>query len=173
MFEDLGILYHVGGSFASSVHGSPRQTRDPDLVAEIEHGHVDPVVARLHERFYLDAGAVHEAIDRRASFNLIDFATGFKIDVFVRGESEFDRSEFSRHRPETLSPDSAKSVNVKSPEDTVLRKLLWFEMSGRLSDRQWSDVQGILRAQSDRLDDTYLREWATQLGIDSLLEAAR
>ncbi len=35
-FERLGILYLVGGSLASSLHGIPRATQDVDLVADIK-----------------------------------------------------------------------------------------------------------------------------------------
>ena len=35
VFEEMKILYHVGGSLAISVHGVPRQTHDLDLVADL------------------------------------------------------------------------------------------------------------------------------------------
>lgn len=33
--DRLGIRHHLGGSYASSVHGLPRQTRDADLVVDL------------------------------------------------------------------------------------------------------------------------------------------
>jgi len=33
--NDLGLKYHLGGSYASSVHGLPRQTQDIDLVIDL------------------------------------------------------------------------------------------------------------------------------------------
>ncbi len=38
-FNELGIRYVVGGSFASSLYGIPRATQDVDLVVEMELSH--------------------------------------------------------------------------------------------------------------------------------------
>ena len=65
-----------------------------------------------------------------------------------------------------------RTLFVKSPEDTVLRKLLWFRQGGETSDRQWRDVQGVMRA-NPALDAAYLDQWARSLGIDDLLNRAR
>jgi hypothetical protein len=59
---------------------------------------------------------------------------------------------------------------VASAEDTVLAKLEWYELAP--SDRQWRDVQAILRVQGDALDHAYLHQWATALAITDLLEHA-
>ena len=61
---------------------------------------------------------------------------------------------------------------VKSGEDTVLRKLQWYDEGGRTSDRQWSDVLGVLKAQGSRLDREYLATWADELGVRDLLGRA-
>ena len=62
---------------------------------------------------------------------------------------------------EQLEPE--RRIFVKTPEDIVLRKLLWFRHGGEVSDRQWADVQSVLRTQADRLDYDYLRDWASRL----------
>jgi hypothetical protein len=62
---------------------------------------------------------------------------------------------------------------VKTPEDTILRKLLWYEGGGAVSDRQWRDVLGVLRVSGAMLDDRYLDDWAARLGVDALLGRAR
>jgi hypothetical protein len=61
---------------------------------------------------------------------------------------------------------------VKAPEDTILRKLLWFREGGEVSDRQWRDILGVLRAQRDNLDLAYLRDWAVYLTLTDLLDRA-
>jgi hypothetical protein len=63
-------------------------------------------------------------------------------------------------------------VLVKSPEDTILRKLQWYRLGGETSDRQWTDILGIIRTQGDRLDRGYLRTWASTLEVGDLLERA-
>lgn len=172
VLEDLEISHHLGGSFASSLHGFPRQTHDVDLVVDLGTQHVPLFVGRLENDFYIEPAMVYEAIRRCASFNLIHLATGFKIDVFVAGKEPFDRLELARHHALPLIDGSSRKVTVKSAEDTVLRKLQWYEIGGRVSDRQWNDVLGILRAQGGTLDTAYLRKWAPELSVGDLLETA-
>lgn len=61
---------------------------------------------------------------------------------------------------------------VKSPEILVLRKLGWYEMGGRVSQRQWRDLLGILQNKADSLDLAYLDQWATVLKVHDLLNQA-
>ena len=168
--EELGVPYHVGGSFASSIHGVPRQTRDLDLVVDMPPALVPIFAARLESEFYLDVGSIRRAIQQHSHFNLIHLASGFKIDVFPRGPGAFDRSEFNRGALQRLVDEPPREVFVKSPEDTLLRKLQWYRLGGETSDRQWGDILGILRTQGDRLDLEYLRHWAEILEVTDLLE---
>jgi hypothetical protein len=170
--EDLGLSYHLGGSIASSVHGTPRQTRDIDLAVDLPLSAVAAFVGRLQGEFYLDDERIRSAVQRRASFNLIHLGTGLKIDIFVRKGEPFDRSEFQRHAPYRLVQDPPRDVMVTSAEDIVLRKLLWYREGNEVSDRQWSDILGVLKAQGKRLDQEYLRYWAGELAVDDLLQRA-
>lgn len=172
VLEELEIPYHVGGSFASSVHGSPRQTRDIDLVVDLRPIHIPMLAMRLADEFYVEPEMMRSALQRRSSFNLIHLGSAFKIDVFVLGREDFDRSEFRRHRPFTLPVEAERTVMVKSPEDTLLRKLQWYRQGGQVSERQWTDVLGIVRAQGDQLDREYLLEWAQRLDLEDLLDRA-
>jgi len=61
---------------------------------------------------------------------------------------------------------------VTSAEDIILRKMLWYREGNEVSDRQWSDILGVLKAQGERLDQDYLRYWAGELGVDDLLHRA-
>lgn len=171
VFEELEIPYHVGGSLASSVHGVPRQTNDLDLVADLPMAAAAILALRLQDNFYVDAEMIRRAIRSRSSFNLVHLATGFKVDVFVHGHNPFDREEFARHGLHRLE-DLPRELMIKSAEDTVLRKLQWYRLGGEVSDRQWSDILGVVRTQGDQLDRDYLRSWASELGVEDLLERA-
>jgi len=113
-FVEIGVRYHLGGSFASSIHGVPRQTRDVDLVADLRTEHVDALVRLLADAFYIDGGMIAEAISRHSSFNLVHFESGFKVDVFVLGEGPFDQAEFERSAPTRLVQEPPRDVFVKS-----------------------------------------------------------
>lgn len=172
VLEELEIPYHVGGSFASSVHGFPRQTRDLDLVVDLLPSAVPAFISRLERDFYLDEERIQQAIRRRSSFNLVHLTTGFKVDFFVAGVEAFDRGEIVRAALYRLAEDAPRDVLVKSPEDTLLRKLQWYRAGGESSDRQWNDVLGVVRTQRERLDLSYLLEWSRTLGVSDLLERA-
>ncbi len=168
--EDLGLRYHVGGSYASSIHGIPRQTQDIDLVVEMAVSDGKALASKLGHAFYVDEETARLAVPRKGSFNLIHLASGIKVDVFVRGDEPFDLVEFERHRAEVVQVEPERSVFVKTPEDILLRKLQWFRMGGEVSDRQWSDIQGINETQGQRMDREYLSRWARALEVEDLLK---
>ena len=167
--EKLAIPYHVGGSYASSVHGIPRQTQDIDFVIDLSLEQIPALTASAGEDFHVDSGAAERAVVRRSSFNLIHRPSGVKVDLFIRKHSPFDDSEFTRSIPVRLLGAGDREVLVKSAEDTVLRKLLWYRMGGGVSDRQVSDVRGILQIQGDRIDLEYLKHWAARLDLSDML----
>ena len=116
---------------------------------------------------------MREAVLQRGAFNLIHLETMVKVDVFVPAARPFDQQELNRARPQTLDVvEDARVFFVKSPEDLVLRKLLWYRAGGQVSERQWSDVMGVLKVQQQRLDGEYLAHWAAELEIIDLLERA-
>jgi hypothetical protein len=170
--NQLGIPYHLGGSVASSVHGIGRSTLDADLIADLQPQHGAPLVALLEADYYIDAAAVQDAIRRRASFNVLYQGNMIKVDIFVSGGHPLDPSERQRTQSQTFEfGDRAITVNLASPEDTILRKLLWYRMTGGTSERQWGDIGGVLKMQLE-LDHPYLQQWAVQLQVADLLTRA-
>ena len=65
-----------------------------------------------------------------------------------------------------------ESLVVKAPEDSVLRKLLWFREGGGVSDKQWRDIVSILRVSRAHLDVVYMTTWAQRLRVDDDLARA-
>ena len=169
--EELGLDYVVGGSVASSLHGIPRATQDIDIVVVLWGKDVDGFVKRFESSFYVDRDMVMDAIKRRASFNIVHLATMYKVDVFVADRSDLVREEFSRRLAVELG-EPPRTVWVCSAEDIVLQKLGWYEQGNRISDRQWLDVQGVLKVQGAKLDLSYLRRWADAKGLSGLLKKA-
>jgi hypothetical protein len=85
------------------------------------------------------------------------------------GRQQYDRVELQRSIREQIVADPPTWAPVKSAEDVILRKLQWYDEGGRVSERQWRDVLGVLKTQGDRLDTAYLTEWARRLGLSDLL----
>ena len=170
--EVLNVLYAIGGSFASALHGVMRATMDVDLVADLRQEHVTPLVQALGEAFYADAAMMYDAIDQRRSFNLIHLASMFKVDVFVARSRDFDRAQLARRQLHLLSEQPECRAYIASAEDTVLAKLEWYRSGGEISERQWRDALGVLQVQGGRLDLTYMRHIAAGLGVQDLLERA-
>jgi hypothetical protein len=171
VFDELNIAYVIGGSMASSVYGVVRFTQDADITVEPFEPVCDRFFEVLKDDFYISREAMHQALQNRSSFNVIYFATAFKIDIFIRQESEFQKQMLSRSRKLRLG-DSAKAISFVSPEDIILLKLDWYRQSGCASEQQWSDVQGVLAGQRNLLDLEYLKIWAKKLGLIDLLERA-
>ena len=170
--EQLGIRYLVGGSLASSLHGIPRSTQAVDLVLEIGQDDVTAFVNSLRDEFYLNEEAIREAIDRRASFNLIDLRSYFKADVFVARDDEPARLQMARSQRYSLGEGAGRELVVASPEDVIAQKLYWFQLGDRVSERQWLDALGVLKVAGNRLDLDYLRRVSAMLGVAALLAAA-
>jgi hypothetical protein len=169
--EELGLDYVIGGSVASSLHGIPRATQDIDVVVVLWGKDVDDFVARFQSSFYVDRDMVMDAIQRRASFNIIHLASMYKVDVFVADRSDLVREELNRRLMIELG-EPPRRVWVCSAEDIVLQKLDWYEQGNRISDRQWLDVLGVMKVQGEKLDLAYLRRWAEARGLSELLEKA-
>ena len=172
-FTRLGIPYALGGSWASSFHGEPRSTRDADITVEPFPGLEPALVARFGPDYYVSPDAVTQAVREARTFNIINTIAGFKVGVFVRKDTAFDRSVMSRRAQVMTQGDPGLPLVMISAEDTILLKLEWYRLGGEISERQWLDVLGVLRVQADRLDRTYLDRWAAELGVADLLGDAR
>lgn len=170
VLDELGIEYALGGSLASSLFGEPRSTNDVDFAVKLAEHHVAQLVERLGPEFVVDEEGLREAVRLRGSHNIYFLPLVLKIDLFVRGATPFDRSELARRV--RVRVGERGSLYAASPEDTLLRKLVWFREGGEVSDRQWRDVLGVLRVSAIGLDRQYLERWATELGVRDLLERA-
>ena len=172
VLDGLGVPYVVVGSLASSARGFPRTTNDADIVADLNSGHTDPLVAALGTDFYVDSVAIERAITRHRSFNAIHRASGFKVDIFVPPPDGFGRQQLARRSREHLDSTGSLAVFVATAEDVVIAKLEWYRASGGQSDRQWQDLVGVLKVQAPAIDLEYLRQWASRLGLSDLLDRA-
>lgn len=61
------------------------------------------------------------------------------------------------------------SIQVSSPEDTILAKLKWAQLPGG-SEKQFADALRVYEVQHGKLDLDYLVDWAETLNVGSVLK---
>ncbi len=180
LLEAQSIPYLVVGSVAAVVHGEYRTTRDIDLVLNLAPADRHALIDALREEFAFLPSDISDAlrwlsearanVQQRASFCAYDKATGFQIDFYLSSGRPFEVAQFQRAQLLDFSGEPGGLLRVASAEDTILAKLEWYMLAP--SDRQWRDVQAILRVQDQALDVAYLHQWAGLLGLADLLEWA-
>jgi hypothetical protein len=160
-FDQAGIRYMLSGSFASAHYGVPRSTQDVDFVIEATPAQLQAFIELLSSAdYYSDLDAALNALKQQSMFNVIDHATGWKIDLIIRKSRPFSIEEFGRRQSVSLQ---AVLLFVASAEDVVISKLEWAKLAQ--SRRQIEDAAAILRVRWDTLDHSYLEEWICELGL--------
>jgi hypothetical protein len=159
--ERCGIEFMIVGSIAALAHGRTRSTHDCDMVIDADTGQLRRFVRSLpNERFYASEEAALEALAHRSQFNVLDLASGWKIDLVLRKQRPFSATEFGRRELRTLL---GRTLPVATIEDTIIAKLEWAKMAGG-SARQIEDVRELL-ASGAQLDPAYLDRWLDELDL--------
>jgi hypothetical protein len=167
--DRAGIGYMLTGSFASAYYGAPRSTQDIDLVIEATPEQMQAFIQGLaSDEYYADLDAALEAHKRQSMFNVIDLATGWKVDLIIRKSRAFSQEEFRRRQRTQLQ---GLPLFVASAEDVVIAKLEWAKLAQ--SKRHIEDVAGILRMRWESLDHAYLEKWTLELGLETEWTDAR
>jgi hypothetical protein len=158
-------------SIASSYHGAIRSTMDIDIVSELQLQHVDDFLSQFGQDFYVSEIAVRQAIARRSYFNLINFGTSLKVDVFISRGRTFDRACMLRAETARMEGENRTiDVPIATVEDIISSKLEWYLLTDESSERQWEDVNRLIRLVGSTLDRGYLQDSAQMLGVSDLLE---
>ena len=167
--EDAAIPYMLTGSFASSYHGTPRASQDIDFVVAPSRDQLESFVRLLPEsEFYVDLEAALHALAHQLQFNVVDLATGWKIDLIIRKSRPFSLEEFARREPVDFH---GLRLFIARAEDIVVSKLEWARIGS--SQRQLEDAAGILRVRGGDLDREYMEGWIQEFGLDAEYRKAR
>jgi hypothetical protein len=161
--DRAGIAYMLTGSFASAYHGAPRSTQDIDIVIAANPEQLRRFVEYLPSgEYYADLDAALEAHRRESLFNVIDLATGWKIDLIIRKSRAFSQEEFGRRQSVNAQ---GLALFVASAEDVVIAKLEWSKLAQ--SQRQIEDVAAILKLRWELLNRPYLERWISELNLNA------
>jgi hypothetical protein len=118
------------------------------------------------DRYYADEEQALQAFASSSQFNIIDFTTGWKVDLIIAHDSASSRSAFARRM---LLEIAGTAVYVATPEDVLIAKLRWAKLGE--SDRQLRDAAGIIRTQGDKLDFGYVEHWVRELQLEAQWKA--
>lgn len=166
--DEAGVPYMITGSFASSVHGEPRASKDIDIIISPTR---DQLVAFMSlfptDQYEAQLEAALEAMRHAGIFNIIDYETGWRIDFIFRKNRPFSIEEFKRRRVIDLA---GLQLFVASPEDILLAKLEWAKLGE--SQRQIEDAAHIIRIQGHHLDRRYVDHWVRELDLSEQWKAA-
>jgi hypothetical protein len=83
----------------------------------------------------------------------------------VREGDDLQQSAFQRREQADYAPPIGK-VYIHSPEDLILYKLIYFELSQQ--SKHSRDIAAILKSKKNELDMSYIEQWAARLGLSSL-----
>ncbi|TSC78436.1 MAG: hypothetical protein G01um101433_243 [Parcubacteria group bacterium Gr01-1014_33] len=167
ILDTLAIPYVITGGIAVTVWGRPRFTADIDVAVDLLPQKLDALaraLLKIDKDVYVDKRMMLHALERCGEFNFIHPAAGLKVDFWILKNTPFDREELRRRVRRKVA---GVSIALISPEDLILRKLLWYKESE--SDRQLEDIESVIRRQK-KLDRRYLKKWAAKQSTLSMLE---
>lgn len=173
--ERLHIPYMVVGGFAAIFYGEPRLTIDVDIVVDIKENDVGLFVQAFPvPEYYASEEGIRDSIKRCYPFNVIQPATGAKVDLVPLSADSFTRTAFQR-RKRMEYDRQGNSASFIAPEDIVVAKLLVYQKTG--SDKHLRDARGIVITQWEKLNLESLRHSAREEGVlkefETLFESVR
>lgn len=118
--------------------------------------------------FATDREDALDALSRTSLFNIVDYASMWKVDFIIRQPTPFDASRFSRRG---IVEIAGVLLQTASPEDILVTKLWWAKLGE--SERQIDDAAGIIQVQREDLDLEYVERWVATLELDEQWTAAR
>ena len=126
ILEGAGVPYMLTGSLAAAYYATPRATQDIDVVIDTQEPGLEKLVQGLLDAgLYVGRDAALDAWRTQGQFNAIDPTSGWKVDLIVRKDRSFSRTEFDRReRADLLGIE----VSLASLEDVLIAKLEWARM---------------------------------------------
>ncbi|NPA44507.1 MAG: hypothetical protein GXO49_03135 [Chlorobi bacterium] len=157
IFKNLNIPYMLSGSMAMSFYSVTRATRDIDIVVHMQEKDIDNFISNLNN-FYFNKETIKKEIRNKGMFNIIDFKSGFKVDVIILKDTEYFLEAFKNKK---ILNELGYEVFVISLEDLILAKIIWIQQLQ--SERQKEDIKMLLN--NENTDIQYINKWANKLKL--------
>ena len=156
--DEVRIEYMLIGGLAVGIWGEPRATVDIDVLVAAGLDNFGLLKHKL-----MESGRFVFIHDKPMVFGKIAFLRAtLKSNPDISVDFLFSDDEFKNgalQRKETVKINEF-SLNISSPEDLVILKLL----SGRAQDRL--DAEKIIKIQKENLDKEYMKKWVQKLGME-------
>jgi len=157
--DEMRIEYMLVGGLAVGIWGEPRATVDIDFLVSTKTKDFDYLKQKVKEskKFIF----IHDdpMTFGKISFLRVTLKRNKDISVdFLFADDEFKNKALKRKKSVQVKDFK---VNISTPEDLIILKLL----SGREQDRL--DAEKIREIQKEHLDIEYMLKWFGKLGIKS------
>ncbi|MFO0866852.1 MAG: hypothetical protein U0744_19805 [Gemmataceae bacterium] len=168
--ESQELAYWIVGSMASMAYGEPRFTND--IVIQLSPQQVAAFCSAFPSPdFYCPESTARTAVLQKFQGNILHSASGLKVDVIIPSDEDFSRSEATRRR--RIASEGTFAAWFASPEDVILKKLVYYQLGGGVSDKHIRDIAGMMKLQGVKLDMAYIQAWAGRLRIANEWEFIR
>ena len=162
--DENKLEYFITGSVASIVYGEPRLTHDIDLVISLnEFNAVKISDAFSLEEFYCPPIEVlkNEALrSNRGHFNIIHFETGFKADIYLIGNDEFQQWALENKKEiEFLG----KKLSIAPPEYVIIKKLEFYK-EGK-SKKHLTDIKNMISNSAEIINFNLIEKYIKIFGL--------
>lgn len=166
--ERLGVVYMIGGSYASMLYSEPRFTQDIDIAVVIPFEETGRLIRAFQDLgYYASLDAVVDAVIHEQPFNVIDGVSGYKADIFFITEpTELERTALARRRREVYDAQNHAAAWFYAPEDVIVYKLRYY-LQGRM-DKHLRDIAAMFMVQGNDLDWEYLSHWVSQIEAEEV-----
>jgi len=157
--DEHEIKYMVSGSIAMNIYAIPRMTRDIDIVIELQEDKVEEFTALFPDSYY-NKSVIIEEIRKEGMFNIIDHATGFKIDFIIHRKTEYYELAFQRRRRIREFKTDLWVIDIN---DLIIAKIIWIQQYQ--SERQMFDIENLLL--NPEKDTDYIIAWCKKLRLNT------
>lgn len=161
----LNVKYIVTGSVASIIYGEPRVTHDIDIVINLPANYIQKLSELFDSNeFYLPPLDIikNEILrENRGHCNIINYVTGFKADIYFKGNDSFQDWALNNSR----KIEFYDSVIPIAPVEYVIIKKLEFYKEGK-AQKHINDIKSMLRNSQSLIDNDLLKNYLLLFGLE-------